>query len=315
MSDFVSRLGSVCAVLVTPMDAEGTLDLDSLHRLVAATAASRAGTITLGGSVGEFLALTARERRAMLAVAVAAAGSTPVITAVGGPVRSAIEDAVDAAEKGAAAVMVHQPANPFASASGWLAYHQELADAVGPMPVVLYLRDPAIGASVLAELPANVVGVKHAVADPAVLAALTTALGERFVWLCGLAEKWAPFAWQAGATGFTSGLAQLDDTIPQQLLDALRAGDQAAVRRTWAAAARFEDLRARRGGAASVGVLKTALVAAGLIETATVRAPVGGLTQGEHELVGALLADTTWSPRAGSTGWPAGTTTGSSTTG
>jgi 4-hydroxy-tetrahydrodipicolinate synthase len=193
---------------------------------------------------------------------------------------------------GAAAIMVHQPLNPFRSTEGWVAYHRTVAAAVAPAPVVLYVRDAAIGVAQLSELAAsspNVVGVKYAVADPLALATLTGALGERLVWLCGLAEKWAPFAWQAGAVGFTSGLVNVADSVPLAMLDALRAGDLLATRRAWQRAAAFEDLRARRGGAASVGVVKSALVELGVIAGPAVRPPLSGIDDAEAAQLRTLL--------------------------
>ncbi|MGI5127999.1 dihydrodipicolinate synthase family protein [Pseudonocardia sp. CA-107938] len=288
--EFAARLASICAVPVTPMDAHREIDLASTRRLAEHVAGSRAGTITVGGSVAEFLALTARERLDVLAATVdAVAGRTPVLASVGGDLGSARQEARAAGAAGAAAVMVHQPLNPFRSPAGWVIYHAELAAAIAPLPVVLYLRDPAIEPAHLAELSArspNLVGVKYALPDG--LAAFTAAVGERVVWLCGLAERATPDAWAAGATGFTSGLVTVDDAAPAALLDALRAGDAAGVQAAWAAASPFEELRARRGGAASVGVVKTALVQRGVIADATVRPPLTPLDADEVALVQAL---------------------------
>jgi 4-hydroxy-tetrahydrodipicolinate synthase len=280
--EFKARFASICAVPVTPMNTRREIDTASVRRLAEHVARSRAGTITVGGSVAEFLALTARERLDVLVATVETVGGrTPVLASVGGDLGSAQQEARAAAGAGAAAVMVHQPLNPFRSTAGWVIYHAELAAAVAPLPVVLYLRDAAIEPTHMAELAArspNLVGVKYALPDG--LAAFTAALGERLVWLCGLAERAAPAAWQAGATGFTSGLVTVDDAAPSALLDALRAGDTAAVEAAWAAASPFEELRARNGGAANVGVVKAALVHRGVIADATVRPPLAPLDAG-----------------------------------
>lgn len=245
--------------------------------------------MTVGGSVAEFMSMTATERLAVLGATLAAVGArTPVIASVGGELSGAVAEAAESIEVGAQAIMVHQPLNPFRSSDGWVAYQRAVAAAAAPAPVVLYVRDGAVGREQLSELAAsspNVVGVKYAVPDPITLATLTDALGERLIWSCGLAEKWAPFAWQAGATGFTSGLINLADEVPLALLDALRAGDLPATRRAWRVAAAFEDLRARRGGAASVGVVKHSLVAAGVIASPAVRAPLGQLDGTEKAML------------------------------
>ena len=79
--------------------------------------------------------------------------------------------------------------------------------------VVPYIRNPRSAASRLAELAdvcPNVIGVKYAVPDAARFAAFARDAGlERFVWVAGLAEPYAPSYFSAGATGFTSGLVNV----------------------------------------------------------------------------------------------------------
>jgi len=294
LEEFRASFIGVCAVLVTPLRADGSLDIPSAERLADHVARSRASTITVGGSVAEFLALDTDERLDVLVATVATVrGRRPVIAATGGELRGAAREAAASVDAGATAIMVHQPLNPFRATAGWVAYHQALAGAVDPTPVVLYVRDAAVGAAALRELAdacPNVVGIKYAVPDVLALARLTEQLGARFTWLCGLAEKWAPFAWQAGARGFTSGLVNLDDTVPMALLQALEAADLGGTRAAWARAAAFEDLRARRGGGASVGTVKTALTRLGVIADPTVRPPLDGLDAGEVAALDAVLA-------------------------
>lgn len=286
MSDLLTALADVCTVAVTPMTEDAALDHASARRLAARIAQSGVGTVTVGGSVGEFAALSRRERRELLEIFVAAAPSDlPVVAAVGGDLEAARHGITDAVAAGASAVMIHQPANPFAAPEGWVTYHQRLASDID-VPVVLYLRDNAIDAQHLLTLTRScpaVVAVKYAVPDPVRLTGLISALGDRLLWLCGSAELWAPFAWVAGARGFTSGLANVDATLPRRLLAELRAGLPTGA--AWNAIAAFENARSRRGGAASVAVVKAALVQRGVISTDTVRPPVAGLSDAEREAV------------------------------
>lgn len=281
----------VCTVAVTPMSADGAIDFASAERLARHIAESGVGTVTVGGSVGEVLALTRAERRDLVELFVSAS-DTPVIAAVAGDLGSAREDAIDAATAGAAAIMVHQPGNPFAAPDGWVAYHEHIASSIEPLPIVLYVRDAAIDEThlfALTESCRNVVAIKDAVPDPMRLARLTEALGDRLTWLCGLAETWAPFAWVAGARGFTSGLANVDAALPRQLMTCLRAGDELSTRRAWASIAPFERLRARRGGAASVGIVKAALVRRGILTTDAVRPPLSDLTGDDRAALDEVL--------------------------
>jgi 4-hydroxy-tetrahydrodipicolinate synthase len=291
MLDLRDALADVCTVAVTPMTAAGALDHASAERLAVHIATSGVGTVTVGGSVGEFMALSRTERRELVEIFVAAAPpEIPMVAAVAGDFESAGQAAADAAATGAKAIMVHQPANPFASPEGWVAYHQHVA-ANTELPLVLYLRDATIEARHLLTLTRScptVIAVKYAVPDPIRLAGLTAALGDRLTWLCGTAELWAPFAWVAGAQGFTSGLANVDACLPRRLLDELRTGRP--TERTWRTIAPFEQLRANRGGAANVAVVKAALVQRGVIATDTVRPPVSGLTDDESLALSEIMA-------------------------
>jgi 4-hydroxy-tetrahydrodipicolinate synthase len=291
MADLRAALADVCTVAVTPMTADTELDHPSARRLAAHIAASGVGTVTVGGSVGEFLALTRSERRQLVEIFTAAAPpELPVVAAVAGDLQSAAQGAADASAAGADAIMVHQPTNPFVSPAGWVTYHQRIAEAT-ELPLVLYLRDPTIEARHLLALMRsrpNVVAVKYAIPDPVRLAGLTSVLRDSLTWLCGTAELWAPFAWVAGARGFTSGLANVDATLPRRLLDELRHAGR--TEQTWNAIAPFEQLRAKRAGAASVAVVKAALVQLAVITTDAVRPPLSGLTDDERLAVDRIMA-------------------------
>jgi 4-hydroxy-tetrahydrodipicolinate synthase len=292
MADLRTALADVCAMAVTPMTTDLTVDHDAAKRLAAHIAASGVGAVTVGGSVGEFLALNRSERRSLVEIFTAAAPpDMPIVAAAAGDLDSVRQAAADAAAAGAAALMVHQPTNPFASPDGWVAYHQQAATST-ELPIVLYIRDAAIEAShllTLAHTCPNVVAVKYAVPNPVQLAALHSAAGNRLTWLCGAGEMWAPYAWAAGARGFSSGLANLSATLPRRLLTQLRRGQP--TDQTIAAIAPFERLRTRRAGTASVGVVKASLVRLGLLTTDAVRPPLSALTRDERLAVDQVTAE------------------------
>ena len=87
---------------------------------------------------------------------------------------------------------------------------------------------------------------------------------ERFVWVAGLAEPYAPAYFSAGATGFTSGLVNVAPLLSLAMLGALRAGDHGTAMAVWERIRRFEELRAADGSAANVSVVKEALAVLGL---------------------------------------------------
>jgi 4-hydroxy-tetrahydrodipicolinate synthase len=188
-------------------------------------------------------------------------------------------------------VMVHQPVHPYVSAAGWVDYHRAIAESVPELGVVPYLRNPQLPGARLAELAdacPNVIGVKYAVPDAVRFAAFARDAGlERFVWVAGLAEPYAPCYFSAGATGFTSGLVNVAPAVSRNMLQALRAGDYPAAMKVWEQIRRFEELRAAHGSANNVTVVKEALASLGLCRR-DVRPPSKPLPEEERAEVAAI---------------------------
>jgi 4-hydroxy-tetrahydrodipicolinate synthase len=291
-----SALASIIAVPPTPFQEDGSLDLPSFVRMLERIAQGGVGTITIGGNTGEFAALAPGE---VVALTESGHGAVPpatrLLTGVGGDLETARRVARDAESVGVFGVMVHEPVGPFRTAEGWLRYHVAIATSVPGIAVVPYVRDPRVAApevARLAELCPNVVAVKYAIPDPVRFAAMVADTPKRLVWVCGLAELWAPSFWPAGATGFTSGIASVAPALSRTLLDCLRAGDAEGARSAWAAVRPFEELRARTSGALNVAAIKEALTQLGVIGR-TVRPPLSELDEAERVEVAAILG--TWS--------------------
>jgi 4-hydroxy-tetrahydrodipicolinate synthase len=279
VTDFAAQraaLADVVAIPVSPFDDEGRLDEATYRSLVRRLLAAGVRTLTPNGNTGEFYALTPDERRAETEWTVAeatggsdgAAGGARVIVGVGHEVPAAVAAARHARDAGAGMVMVHQPVHPYISEDGWVDYHRAIAEAVPELGVVPYVRNPAIDGAALARLGdacPNVIGVKYAVPDPVRFATVARDAGlERFVWIAGLAELYAPAYFAAGATGFTSGLVNVVPAVSLEMLGALRAGDYPAAMKVWERIRPFEELRAERQAANNVTVVKEALAALGL---------------------------------------------------
>jgi 4-hydroxy-tetrahydrodipicolinate synthase len=263
------RLSTVIAIPVTPLDGDGAVDWDAHAALVARLVEHGVEVVTPNGNTGEFYALTEAEtRRAVRSTVAAAGGRAAVLAGVGLGVDTAIAAARDAQLAGAGAVMVHQPVHPYRSAEGWVAYHTKIAAAVPELGVVLYVRDRRVTGAQLREVGdqcPNVVGVKYAVPDPVRFATVSRDAGlDRFAWICGLAEPYAPAYWAMGATGFTSGLVNVAPRLSAALLTALRSGDYPAAMRSWESVRTFEELRADDDSADNVSVVKEALAQLGL---------------------------------------------------
>ena len=277
-----ARLAGVVAILVTPFDPDGAVDAATFEHLVDRLVDHGAGAITVNGNTSEFYSLTGGEARRCAELTVRTVGDrASVLVGVGHDIATAVADAQHAREIGAELVMVHQPVHPFVSADGWVDYHRAIADAVPELGIVPYVRDPAIAGEQLSRLcdaSPNVVGVKYAVPDPVRFASVARDVGlDRLVWIAGLAEPYAPSYWTAGATGFTSGLVNVESSISLDMLAALEKGDTATAMRVWEKIRRFEELRGADRSANNVSVVKEALAQLGLCRP-DVRPPIRQLT-------------------------------------
>ncbi|MFF0462414.1 dihydrodipicolinate synthase family protein [Streptomyces mexicanus] len=287
-----AALADVVAIPVTPFAADGGVDQDTYRALLRRLLDGGVTTLTPNGNTGEFYALTPEERRLVTELTVEEAGGrASVLVGVGHDVPTAVASARHARDLGAGMVMVHQPVHPYVSAAGWVDYHRAIAEAVPELGVVPYLRNPQLPGARLAELAdacPNVIGVKYAVPDAARFAAFARDAGlERFVWVAGLAEPYAPCYFSAGATGFTSGLVNVAPAVSRNMLQALRAGDYPAAMKVWEQIRRFEELRAAHGSANNVTVVKEALASLGLCRR-DVRPPSKPLPEEERAEVAAI---------------------------
>jgi 4-hydroxy-tetrahydrodipicolinate synthase len=266
-TDLVERLATAVVIPVTPFAEDGSVDVGCYTRLVTRLLDGGVTAVTPNGNTGEFYTLTPPERQLVLETCTRAVAERAVVVAgVGFDVATAAAEARAAREAGAHAIMIHQPVHPYLSPAGWVDYNAAVAAAVPELGVLPYLKSRAITGGHIAELAdraPNVIGLKYSVDDPVHFAATRAdAGGDRLLWIAGLAEPYAPAYWQAGACGFTSGLANVAPQGALDLLAALRAGD--GVQDAWLRVRRFEELRARNGAADNVAVVKEALHQRGL---------------------------------------------------
>ena len=289
-----AALADVVAIPVTPFAEDGSVEQDTYRALLRRLLDGGITTLTPNGNTGEFYALTPEERRLVTEWTIDEAGERAVVlVGVGHDIPTAVASARHARELGAQMVMVHQPVHPYVSAAGWVDYHRAIAEAVPELGVVPYIRNAQLSGARLAELAdhcPNVIGVKYAVPDAAKFAAFARDAGlDRFVWVAGLAEPYAPSYFSAGATGFTSGLVNVAPSVSLNMVEALRSGDYPAAMKVWEQIRRFEELRAANGSADNVTVVKEALASLGLCRR-DVRPPSRALPEEERAEVAAIAA-------------------------
>jgi len=259
-------LTGISGILVTPFDDAGDIAPRRLAPIVDRALAAGLHMPVVNGNTGEFYALTTQEACTMVRDVVEMVdGRAPVLAGIGRGLRDATELAKASAEAGATALMIHQPPDPFVAPRGVVDYLKAIADASGGLPMMLYLRNDAIGTQAIADLCAveGVKGVKWATPNPMKLAAAKAACDPNIVWVGGLAEVWAPSFYAVGARGFTSGLINVWPERSLAIHAALEAGEFQTANRLIADMAPFEEVRAEEFNGTNVTGVKAALQALG----------------------------------------------------
>ena len=266
MAALDTALRGISGILVTPYDDAGEVAPARLAPILDRALGAGMHLPVVNGNTGEFYALTTDEACTMVAEVAGMLGDrAPLLAGVGRGIRDACRLARASAEAGAAALMIHQPPDPFVSPRGTVDYVTAISDASGGLPIMLYLRNDAIGTGGIAALCGlpGVKGVKWATPNPMKLAEAKAACDPSIVWVGGLAEVWAPAFYAMGARGFTSGLVNVWPERSVAIHAALEAGDFARARTLIAGMRPFEDIRAQELNGTNVTGVKAALRAIG----------------------------------------------------
>ncbi len=290
--DLDAALAGISGILVTPYDDNGDVAPGKLAPIIDRALGAGVHLPVINGNTGEFYALTTDEAcRMAQEVTELIAGRAPVLAGVGRGVRDACRLAKASADAGATALMIHQPPDPFAAPRGTVDYVKAISDASGGLPIMLYLRNDAIGTSGIAALCAlpGVKGVKWATPNPLKLAEARDACDPGIAWVGGLAEVWAPTFYAVGARGFTSGLINVWPERSIAIHAALEASDYARARDLIADMRVFEDIRAEELNGTNVTTVKAALQALGQDCGPTRPPSAWPLTEGQQGLMTGFL--------------------------
>ncbi|HWL55802.1 MAG TPA: dihydrodipicolinate synthase family protein [Paracoccus sp. (in: a-proteobacteria)] len=254
-------LTGISGVPVTPYDATGAINEALLAQMIARLANAGIHNLMAAGNTGEFFSLTMDEIRRVHAVTAEAAGRSLVSAAVGRSLTEAKALARDAIAAGCGAIMGHHPMDPFAGPEAQVDYFLDLAEA-STVPVIAYVRTDTFPVAQFRRLGAheNIAGVKFASPNLMLLADVIRQTRDLpAIWVCGLAEAWAPAFYAIGAQGFTSGFVNVFPEISLAVHAALVRGDFAQAREMIDRFAGFEELRTHHRNGANVTVVKEAL--------------------------------------------------------
>jgi 4-hydroxy-tetrahydrodipicolinate synthase len=308
------RIKAVVIVQATPLNQDGSLDLEGLKantRFLVERCAGKRFVLVPTGSTGEAYALSDAERLKVIETVIeCAAGKMPVVagTAAAGTERTI--GLSQAAEKaGADGVQVVLPYYHVPSEEGLVRHFIRLADAlhIGVMiynnPVVSKLWMPPHLMARCAEHP-NIVADKENISDVTLFKAMRDAIDPaKMLVLCGLGDLQFAYTAALGCPGFVSWTANFAPELSVELLEAADVCDFRRVREVIAWTGQLYEFvgicAGNRGrdpwvlpgftaGHIYVGVLKAALDMLGLAG-GPVRGPGEELTAEEREALREIL--------------------------
>lgn len=291
---FSKELETISGISLTPFK-EGSKDIDwdAVKENIEFLIGNGVEVIVPCGNTSEFYALTIEEAKEEIKkVTEIVNGRAKIVAGIGYSLQTAVDLGNYAEEVGADAVMIHMPVHPYITERGLTAYFREVIEALN-IPSLIYFKDPTISDNVIKQLASidKLVGVKYAINDlPRFAKIVYDVPAEEYnlTWICGTAEKWAPFFYSVGAKGFTSGLVNIYPQKSFELLNALRENDQEVIWKVWREVMPFEDLRAKYNNGNNVVVIKEAMELVGLNAGVT-REPVSPLNEADRQEVMDLL--------------------------
>jgi 4-hydroxy-tetrahydrodipicolinate synthase len=257
---------NVLVVAITPRKRDWQVDLEGIRRNVRHLIEARADFIMPMCGTGLVYDASLEEYETVVGAFADAAGDAAcIVPGIGPGFGRALEMGRIARSLNVAGVMIMPVVGP-ASARGVSVGLREITEKVG-LPTVLYQRRldilPVDDAVELCGLD-GVVGLKYAVDDIEAFRRIADRAGDRAAMVCGMAEDPCIDYMEAGAVGFSSGMANFAPRMSLTLLRTFGAGDRATARRLRSLMVPFEDLRAERGARYSAAALHVAMDRAGL---------------------------------------------------
>lgn len=210
-----TRLHGVITALVTPLKANGELNLPKLGAFVDHQIRQGIHGLVPLGSTGEFYALSAAERQQVLeSTLAAAAGRVPVLAgANAGATRDVVAFARQAEQLGCAGVLLAAPYYSLPTPDELFAHFRAVNDAIG-IPIMIYNYPGRTGVDMtpefivrLTELD-NVRYVKESTGEMARMTTLMRLCGDRLGVFCGC-DTIALESFMVGAIGWVTGVSNV----------------------------------------------------------------------------------------------------------
>ena len=284
--------GGSSVALVTPMHDDGSLDLESLGRLIEFHVESGTDAVVISGTTGESPCITARELAVLVRAAVEAAAGR--ITVIGGSGSNSTAHAIEltrvVGEAGAAAALVVTPYYNKPTQEGLYLHYRAVAQQ-GGLPVILYNVPGRTACDLLPETVARlaevagVVAVKEAVPGVERVRRFRELMGDRLGLLSGDDATAMAFL-LAGGDGVISVTANVAPRLMHGMCEAVRHGEP---RKAEALNDRLEGLHSALFVEPSPIPVKWAVMQMGLIK-AGIRLPLTPLRPDKYDEVRAAMA-------------------------
>lgn len=291
-NDFdTARLQNVHLVPLTAYHPEGGLDLTKQAEHLQNLVDAGMRVFLPGAGTSEFHSLADDEIVQLVRVTREVAGDSATIFApIGQQISSAMKVGSEALAAGADGVMFMPFGHPYLSDQGALAYYRDVMKELR-CPVMIYKKADLPSDNLLLNLARDprMVGVKYSVNNLSVFRQTVLADQTDTQWLCGSAERFAPYFMLAGSTGYTSGAGNLCPRLTLAMYEALAAGMYEEAMKLQEMILPIEHYRAREGDSFNITMLKHGLKLTGL-DFGPPRPPGRILTAEEEQEIEELLA-------------------------
>lgn len=286
----ISRIQHVHLVPLTAYSPEGGLNLELQARHVRKMFDAGIRVFLPAAGTSEFHSLSDDEVVELVRVTrEAAGGAATIFGPVGRQIGSALKVGAESLAAGADGVMFMPFGHPYLSDQGALAYYREVMKELR-CPVMIYKKADIPSNELLLNLARDprVVGIKYAVNNMAQFRQTILIDQTGTQWLCGSAERFAPFFMLAGSTGYTTGAGNLCPRLTLKMHDALASGMYGEAMRLQELILPIEHYRARAGDSFNINMLKHGLKLQGL-DFGPPRPPGRVLTSAEEKEIEEML--------------------------
>lgn len=233
----ISNLQGSIVALITPFNADGSVDYESLEKLIEFHIDAGTDALLPLGTTGESSTMTHEEDNDVVRFVVEhAAGRIPVIAGSGSNcTQTMLEKSLMYQQLGADGLLLITPYYNKSNEEGIYQHFKTVADAVD-IPCIMYNVPGRTGCSIsvrnverLAEHP-NIMGIKEASGSIAYASDIAHCLGPDFKMFSGNDDMVVPLM-SLGASGVISVWANIQPTLVHEMARAFLTGDVARARR------------------------------------------------------------------------------------